>query len=93
MSEDLSKDVWSKQFYKALESVGNLTEQERLKLGNMLIALSSYKENPKFLTRGVSLPDFEPLRTSRSGHYAPEGKVPDFVPPPPIPPENRKVKY
>ena len=46
MSEDLSKDVWSKQFYKALEAVGNLTEQERLKLGNMLIALSSVKEKP-----------------------------------------------
>ena len=44
MSEDLSKDVWSKQFYKALEAVGNLTEQERLKLGNMLIALSGVKE-------------------------------------------------
>ena len=85
MSDEVPKDIWSKQFYKALEAVGNLTEQERLKLGNMLTAQSSYKENPKFLTRGVSLPDFEPLRTSRSGHYAPEGKVPDFVPPPPRP--------
>ena len=44
MSEDLSKENWSKQFYKALEAVGNLTEQERLKLGNMLIALSGAKE-------------------------------------------------
>ena len=44
MSEDLSKENWSKQFYKALEAVGNLTEQERLKLGDMLIALSSVKE-------------------------------------------------
>ena len=44
MSEDLSKENWSKQFYKALEAVGNLTEQERLKLGNMLIALSGVKE-------------------------------------------------
>ena len=48
MSEDLSKDVWSKQFYKALEAVGNLTEQERLKLGNMLIALSVVKEKYDF---------------------------------------------
>ena len=46
MSEDLSKENWSKQFYKALEAVGNLTEQERLKLGNMLIALSGAKEKP-----------------------------------------------
>ena len=44
MSEDSSKGVWSEQFYKALEAVGNLTEQERLKLGDMLIALSSVKE-------------------------------------------------
>lgn len=43
MSEDLAKDVWSKQFYKALEAVGNLTEQERLKLGNMLVALIGVK--------------------------------------------------
>ena len=43
MSEDLSKDVWSKQFYKALEAVGNLTEQERNRLGEMLVSLSSIK--------------------------------------------------
>ena len=85
MSDEVPKDIWSKQFYKALEAVGNLTEQERLKLGNMLITMSSYKENPKFLTREVFLPEIEPLRTSRSGHYAPEGKVPEFVPPPPRP--------
>ena len=40
----MSDEIWSKQFYKALEAVGNLTEQERLKLGNMLIALSGVKE-------------------------------------------------
>ena len=44
MSDEVPKDIWSKQFYKALEAVGNLTEQERLKLGNMLITLSSVKE-------------------------------------------------
>ena len=42
----MSEDIWSKQFYKALEAVGNLTGQERLKLGNMLISLSSVKEKP-----------------------------------------------
>ena len=46
MSDEVPKDIWSKQFYKALEAVGNLTEQERLKLGNMLIALSGVKEKP-----------------------------------------------
>ena len=40
----MNDEIWSKQFYKALEVVGNLTEQERLKLGNMLIALSGVKE-------------------------------------------------
>lgn len=36
----MSEDNWSKQFYKALEAVGNLTEVEKLRLANMLIALS-----------------------------------------------------
>ena len=44
----MSEENWSKQFYKALEAVGNLTEQERLKLGNMLIALSVVKEKYDF---------------------------------------------
>ena len=44
MSDEVPKDIWSKQFYKALEAVGNLTGQERLKLSNMLIALSGVKE-------------------------------------------------
>ena len=47
MSEDLSKDVWSKQFYKALEAVGNLTEQEKLFLGEMLVSLSGNSPLPK----------------------------------------------
>ena len=42
----MSEDIWSKQFYKSLEAIGNLTEQERLKLGNMLVTLSSVKEKP-----------------------------------------------
>ena len=42
----MSEENWSKQFYKALEAVGNLTEQERLKLGNMLIAFVSRSSLP-----------------------------------------------
>ena len=62
----MSEDVWSKQFYKALEAVGNLTEQERLKLGNMLIALSSVKNTS--VSRS-SLPDrnAEPLPLRQLG--------------------------
>ena len=40
----MNDEIWSKQFYKALEAVGNLTEQERNRLGEMLIALSGAKK-------------------------------------------------
>ena len=62
----MSDDIWSKQFYKALEAVGNLTEQERLKLGNMLIALSGIKSTS--VSRS-SLPDrnAEPLPLRQLG--------------------------
>ena len=72
MSEDLSKDVWSKQFYKALEAISNLTEQERLKLGNMLITLNGVKEKPS--------------NVGSVSRCTP-------IPPPPKPPENRKMRY
>ena len=62
MSDEVSKDVWSKQFYKALEAVGNLTEQERLKLGNMLIALSPVKEKQITLKREIPPYNINPLR-------------------------------
>ena len=62
----MSEENWSKQFYKALEAVGNLTEQERLKLGNMLVALSSVKSTS--VSRS-SLPDrnAEPLPLRQLG--------------------------
>lgn len=63
MSDNSSKDIWSKQFYKALEAVGNLTEQERLKLGNMLIALSGIKEKPTSLKREIPPYNPRPLRS------------------------------
>ena len=40
-------DIWSKQFYKALEAVGKLTEQEKLRLGEMLVSLSGNSPLPK----------------------------------------------
>ena len=43
----MSDDIWSKQFYKALEAVGNLTEQEKLFLGEMLVSLSGNSPLPK----------------------------------------------
>lgn len=61
----MSEENWSKQFYTALEAVGNLTEQERLKLGQMLMALSSFKENPKFV-RNIPPHDPRPLRSENN---------------------------
>lgn len=43
----MSDDIWSKQFYKALEAVGNLTEQEKLFLDEMLVSLSGNSPLPK----------------------------------------------
>ena len=62
----MSDDIWSKQFYKALEAVGKLTEVEKLRLANILNAVSGVKENPTPLKREI--------------------------PPPPKPPETRKIK-
>lgn len=39
----MSDDIWSRQFYKALEAVGKLTEVEKLRLANILIAVSDTK--------------------------------------------------
>lgn len=47
MELNMSDDIWSKQFYKALEAVGNLTEQEKLFLGEMLVSLSGNSPLPK----------------------------------------------
>lgn len=59
----MSDEIWSKQFYKALEAVGNLTEQERLKLGNMLIAISNIKEKPTIVKRDIPPYNPQPLRS------------------------------
>ena len=66
MSDELHQDVWSKQFHKALEAVGKLTEVEKLRLANILIAVSDVKEKPTPIKREI--------------------------PPPPKPPETRKVR-
>ena len=69
----MSDEIWSKQFYKALEAVGNLTEQERLKLGNMLIALSGVKEkhsNTGSVSRRTPIPPpHEPPPNRKAGMF------------------------
>lgn len=64
MSDEVSKDIWSKQFYKALEAVGNLTEQEKLKLGNMLISLSRVAGN--FSKGAIPPPNLPPCKKVRA---------------------------
>lgn len=44
----MNDEIWSKKFYKALEAVGDLTEQEKIRLGEMLVSLSSIKEKYEF---------------------------------------------
>lgn len=69
----MNDEIWSRQFYKALEAVGKLTEQESFKLGNMLIALNSVKEKPSSvgsISRGCTARGLQ-------------------INPPPEPPENK----
>ena len=71
----MSDDIWSKQFYKALEAVGKLTEVEKLRLTNILIAVSDIKEkhssaNSTALKREIPPYDPRPLRNV-SGGYQP----------------------
>lgn len=40
----MNDEIWSRQFYKALEAVGKLTEVEKLRLADILIAASDSKE-------------------------------------------------
>jgi len=60
--EDIHQDTWSKQFYKALEVVGKLTEVEKLRLANILIAVSDIKEKSTLLKREIPPYDPRPLR-------------------------------
>lgn len=71
----MNDEVWSKQFYKVLEAVGKLTEVEKLRLANILIAVSDNKEkhssaNPTPLKREILPYDPQPLRNV-SGGYQP----------------------
>lgn len=66
----MSDDIWSKQFYKALEAAGKLTEVEKLRLANILIAVSDVKEKSITLKREIPPYDPRPLRNI-SGGYQP----------------------
>lgn len=56
----MNDDIWSRQFYKALEAVGKLTEVEKIRLVNILIAVSAIEEkhssvNPAPLKREITM--------------------------------------
>jgi len=94
----MSDDIWSKQFYKALEAVGNLTEVEKLRLAKMLIAVSNIKEKPTIVKREIPPYNPQPLR-SEYEHTLSIEDVPKHtcgsefynIPPPPKPPETTKI--
>ena len=66
----MNDEIWSKQFYKALEVVGKLTGVEKLRLANILIAVSDVKEKATPLKREILPYDPQPLRNV-SGGYQP----------------------
>ena len=70
MNDDVHQDTWSKQFYKALGAVGKLTEVEKLRLANILIAVSDIKEKAAPLKRKIPPYNPHPLRNV-SGGYQP----------------------
>lgn len=70
----MNDEIWSRQFYKALEAVGKLTEVEKIRLANILIAVSDIKEkhssaNPAPFKREIPPYDPQPLRSV--GGYQP----------------------
>lgn len=70
----MNDDIWSKQFYKALEAVGKLTVIEKLRLASILIAVSEVKEKHNSISstplkREISSYDPNPLRNV--GGYQP----------------------
>lgn len=70
----MSDDIWSKQFYKALEAVGKLTAIEKLRLASILIAVSEVKEKHSS-TDSTSLkreiPPYDPNPLGNVGGYQP----------------------
>lgn len=70
----MNDEIWSKQFYKALEAVGKLTDVEKIRLANILIAVSDIEEKrssakPTPLKREIPPYDPHPLRSV--GGYQP----------------------
>lgn len=71
----MNDEIWSKQFYKALEAVGKLTDVEKIRLANILIAVNDIEGKlisvkPAQLKREIPPYDPHPLRNV-SGGYQP----------------------
>jgi len=68
----MSDQIWSKQFYKALEAVGKLTEVEKLRLANILIAVSDIEEKHNSVTPAPlkrEIPPYDPRPLRDVEHY------------------------
>ena len=70
----MNDDIWSSQFYKALEAVGKLTDVEKIRLANILIAVNDIEgklisAKPAQLKREIPPYDPHPLRSV--GGYQP----------------------
>ena len=63
----MSDDIWSKQFYKALEAVGRLTEVEKLRLADILIATSGVKKEVDHPKREIPPPPPPPENRKQTG--------------------------
>ncbi len=63
----MNDDIWSNQFYKALIVVGKLTEEEKLRLGNILIATSGVKKEVDTPKREIPPPPPPPENRKQVG--------------------------
>ena len=70
----MNDDIWSRQFYKALEAVGKLTEVEKLRLANILVAVSYNKEkhsSDNSIALKREIPPYNPHPLRSVGGYQP----------------------
>lgn len=63
----MNDEIWSKQFYKALEAVGKLTEVEKSRLVDILIATSGVKKEVDSPKREIPPPPPPPENRKQVG--------------------------
>ena len=63
----MNDEIWSKQFYKALEAVGKLTEVEKSRLADILLATSGVKKEVDSPKREIPPPPPPPENRKQAG--------------------------